>query len=148
VTLLFESRGDALDFASSLRLWDFFHPGASVNPVVDDAPTRCRRPTDLRPVKFNDYDPTEADDSPCTSLADFKGTTLSLTTEPVEMDSELKKYQKLESDAWCGQVGAYKLHLKDKAIAEFKKLNYNENNMLAGSWIFHQVSAWTMRADA
>lgn len=141
VRLLFKAETDALDFASSLRHWNFSHPGSSVIPVVDDSPNICRRPIDLWPVKFNDYDPTEADDSPCTSLADFRGPTLSLPTEPVEMDSELKKYQKVESDAWCGKVGAYKLHLKDKAIAEFKDLRCNENNMLAGSWIFHQVSA-------
>jgi len=30
------------------------------------------------------------------------------------------------------------LHLKDKALLEFKSLRYDEDNLLAGSWTFHQ----------
>jgi hypothetical protein len=124
-------------FSRALRKWSFDHPNSNIQPKVS-LPVECIRPINLQPVTFDQYDPAEAEDSPCTSLADFRGFSIALATEPAELDSPLKKYQAIESLAWLSSVGAFKLHLKDKALPEFKSLRYDDNNLLAASWIFHQ----------
>ena len=60
----------------------------------------------------------------------------------IEADTDLGKYQALERPEWM-QVGGskpYRMHLKNqgKAFGHDKKLANDENNMLAGSWQFHQ----------
>ena len=137
VSLYFKTEETAAAFSRALRKWSFDHPNSNVQPMVS-LPAQCIRPVDLQPVTFDLYDPAEAKDSPCTSLADFKGFSIALVTEPAELDSPLKKYQSIESVAWISSVGAYKLHLKDKALPEFKALRYDDNNLLAASWTFHQ----------
>lgn len=137
VSLYFTTYETAMGFSRALRKWSFDHPNSSVQPTVS-LPVSCIRPINLQPVTFDQYDPAEAEDSPCTCLADFKGFSISLETEPAELDSPLKTYQAIESAAWISSVGAYKLHLKDKALPEFQALRYDDNNLLAASWIFHQ----------
>ncbi|CAB9524150.1 expressed unknown protein [Seminavis robusta] len=137
VSLYFNTYEAAMGFSRALRKWSFDHPNSSVQPKVSLA-VSCIRPINLQPVTFDQYDPAEAEDSPCTSLADFRGFSLVLATEPAELDSPLKTYQAIERAAWLSSVGAYKLHLKDKALPEFKKLRYDDNNLLAASWTFHQ----------
>mmetsp|Transcript_5923 Transcript_5923/g.9865 ORF Transcript_5923/g.9865 Transcript_5923/m.9865 type:complete len:294 (+) Transcript_5923:101-982(+) len=138
ISLYFKKEETALLFSRSLRNWEFDHPNSQMRPNAS-LPIQCKRPIGLNPVTFQDYDPDEAADSPCTSLSNFQGFSLVLPTEPAEVDSNLKKYQAIESTTWISRVGAYKLHLKDKAISDFKSLRYNDNNMLAASWTFHQV---------
>lgn len=140
VSLYFISQESAMTFATKLRNWKFNHPlvaSSLEDPVLDEIPRRLPGRTDLRPVLLQHYDPSEAQDSPCTSLADFRGVPSSLATEPVALTEPLWKYQSIESDASFAVRMPYKLHIKDKA--RFKGLRDNENNMLAGSWTFHQL---------
>mmetsp|Transcript_17327 Transcript_17327/g.47308 ORF Transcript_17327/g.47308 Transcript_17327/m.47308 type:complete len:361 (+) Transcript_17327:452-1534(+) len=140
VSLLFESKSKALEFATKIRNWKFNHPLSTSNlddPIVDDDPTPLPSREDLRSVLLIHYDPAEADDSPCTSLADFRGLSSALPTDPVSLGEPLHKYQCIEKDSLFATRNPYKLHLKDKA--KFKELRENENNMLAGSWPFHQL---------
>jgi hypothetical protein len=140
VSLYFKSQESAMSFATKLRNWKFNHPYASSaleDPVVDEEPLCFPGRSGLHPVLLRHYDPKEAEDSPCTSLADFRGTTSSLATEPVDFTESLWKYQSIESSVIFNARKPYRLHIKDKA--QFKGLRDNENNMFAGSWTFHQL---------
>ena len=80
---------------------------------------------------LNDYDPKEADDSPCLSFRLPRATIGAvLPTEPVSLGEPLHKYQSIEKDSSFAVRQPYKLHIKDKA--KFKALRDNENNMIAG----------------
>ena len=133
----------------SLRMrlqWDFRglfatfdHPNSSVQPKVS-LPVGCIRPINLQPVTFDQYDPAEADNSPCTSLADFRGFSIVLETDPAELDSPLKTYQAMLSRVLLGYLpsGTISCIWKTKHFLEFKPLRYDDNNLLAASWTFHQ----------
>lgn len=50
--------------------------------------------------------------------------------------NDLVKYQSIEDHTRRGHDNFYQMNLKDKAL--FKALKNNENNIIAGTWIFHQ----------
>lgn len=140
VSVYFKTESSALEFAAKLRNFKFHHPLASSQleePQVDRTPRLCPGRDDLQPILLRDYDASEAEDSPCTSLAHFRGLPTSLPTEPVALVEPLYKYQSIESDATFVARNPYKLHIKDKS--RFRALRDNENNMFAGSWTFHQL---------
>lgn len=128
VSLLFNSYSDALDFSSKIRNWK----SNLEDPVVGNIPARLPGRQDLRPVLLLGFDPTEADDSPCTSLADFRELSSALPTELVSFDNPLHNRLKRTP---CLLLG--RLHLKVKA--KFKVLRDDVNNMVSGSWAFHQL---------
>lgn len=102
LSLLFESRQRAMEFSTKLRNWKFNHPmlGSSLEEIqVDDLPARVPLRGHLSPIMLNDYDPSEADDSPCTCLADFRGFASILPTEPIQLTEPLSKYQSIESES-------------------------------------------------
>ena len=90
VLLYFKTEETAAAFSRALRKWSFDHPNSNVQPKVS-LPAQCIRPIDLQPVIFDQYDPAEAKDSPCTSLADFKGFSITLVTEPAELTVRRRK---------------------------------------------------------
>jgi hypothetical protein len=139
VSLYFITYETAMGFSRALRKWSFDHPNSSVQPKVS-LPVGCIRPINLQPVTFDQYDPAEADNSPCTSLADFRGFSIVLETDPAELDSPLKTYQAMLSRVLLGYLpsGTISCIWKTKHFLEFKPLRYDDNNLLAASWTFHQ----------
>ena len=116
MSLLFESKQRAMQFSTKLRNWKFSHPmlGSSLEEIqVDDLPARVPLRGDLSPIKLNDYDPKEADDSPCTSLADLRGMSSVLPTEPISLTEPRSKYQSIEKEDVFALRNPYKLHIKD-----------------------------------
>ena len=77
-----------------------------------------------------------ASGSPCTGLGQVLSAPSSASISAHEASSDLFKFQSIEDHTRRGHDKFYQLHLKDKA--RFKELKYNENNLIAGTWLFHQ----------
>lgn len=139
IDLLFKTEEKAMQFQTSLRQWNFKRPYFQIEqPIV--FPLHVTSQKLLTPVLLVEYQP-EHSDSPCMTLDDLRGN-LSARGTSIEPDTDLGKYQALERPEWL-QVGGskpYRLHLKNqgKGYGHDPALASDENNMLAGSWTFHQ----------
>lgn len=140
VDLYFESKENAMKFQTLLRHWNFNNPLFKINEPLLEPLREEAGSFPLMPVLLKDYDGA-ASDSPCQTLSELQGCVISLATE-IEPDTDLGKYQSLEQPAWL-QIGGsnpYKIHLKNrgKSYGHDAGLASNENNLLTGSWTFHQ----------
>ena len=139
IDLFFKTEERAMQFQTSLRQWNFRRPFFQIEqPIV--LPLQAMNENLLTPVLLAEYQPTDSD-SPCMTLDDLRGN-LSARGTSIEPDTDLGKYQALERPEWL-QVGGsrpYRLHLKNqgKGYGHPPALASDENNMLAGSWTFHQ----------
>ena len=139
IHLFFEEKSHAMSFQAALRNWKFHNPFIPFDqPVVSDL--REDHEEKLKPVKFMDYIGADSD-SPCMSLEQYKACnlTLSSATSVDGLDTPLVKYQTIEHPGLFVNALPYRTHLKDKAKCKDKDLKKDENNMLAGSWLFQQL---------
>ena len=88
----------------------------------------------LNRIYLTMYTPSDSE-SDCGSLNQLHSYRLTVPlTTAAEPNSQLAYYQSV--DVVTVGLKPYKLHLKDKA--KFKNLQNDENNMVVGSWQFHQ----------
>ena len=145
VKVFFERKEHAMSFATSLRNWNYDRPLHIITePTVSDT-TAVATPPNLMCVLLKQYDPKflGEDGSPIQSLADLQGSGVSSAAlSAVSLDDDLSKYQSIEKPQLLRYAGnkTYKLHLKNqgKKFGHDKSLKNNPNNMLAGTWNFHQ----------
>jgi hypothetical protein len=138
--LLFKKEEHAMKFETSISLWNVHQPHFPLKPEVNPLEVLLA-PKDLARVKLKDYDGPDSN-SPCNSLADFKGTSIASSNGSViEPSDALAKYQSLEQPEGFSVLSPYRIHLKDKAWCKKneKKMTYDENNLVAGSWPMHQL---------
>eukprot|EP00545_Synedropsis_sp_CCMP1620_P011822 CAMPEP_0119014332 /NCGR_PEP_ID=MMETSP1176-20130426/9529_1 /TAXON_ID=265551 /ORGANISM="Synedropsis recta cf, Strain CCMP1620" /LENGTH=352 /DNA_ID=CAMNT_0006967487 /DNA_START=22 /DNA_END=1080 /DNA_ORIENTATION=- len=137
VNAFFFEQSDAFDFQNALNDWEIHKELAHLSGVTIDPkiPVEVDIQGNVTRIMLQDYNPDDSE-SPCASLNDLHSYRLSVPlTEAVEPDTPLARYQCI--DKQLPGLMSYKCHLKDKA--KFKKLQNNENNMLAASWSFHQM---------
>ena len=116
--------------------WEYHKELAHLEGVemTTRTPEEVEPPHSLDRVYLDLYKPGNTE-SPCHTLDELRSYRLSIPmTEAVDPDSDLGKYQSIERFSFGHKP--YQLHLKDKA--KFKDLQANQNNMLCGSWHFHQ----------
>lgn len=136
VIAYFRDISHACEFQNALSEWEIHKhlanlDGVDINPST---PEEMDMPNDLERILQQGYDPGDSE-SPCHTIADLRSYHLSVpVTEPVESNNPLAKYQSVDKIPLG--VKQYKCHLHDKA--KNKKLQNNENNMVAASWYFHQ----------
>ena len=126
----------ACQLQNALNAWEIHKDLANLRGVTLDplTPTQIPRPTDLRRIYLQQYQPQDSESS-CQTLAHLHSYRLSVpVTEPAEPNTPLVRFQSI--DKLIPHLNHYKCHLKDKA--RFKGLQSNENNMVAASWAFHQ----------
>ncbi|KAG7342462.1 hypothetical protein IV203_007555 [Nitzschia inconspicua] len=132
----FRSYEAACAFQNAMNQWEIHKELAHLGGVTLDPPTPAAVPwqSDFTRFYLQDYKPNDHE-SPCQTLDQLHSYHLSVpVTEPVEPASNLLRYQCI--DLPLPHINHYKCHLKDKA--KFKQLQWNENNMVAASWLFHQ----------
>jgi hypothetical protein len=137
VLFLPEDRWKAENFQSSLTLWHVNNPliGLEGKVLVEKQISSVTQDETER-VFLSDYVANDWE-SPMSSLADFRAGVSSCQTVSVCTENDLVQFQCLENPLCFASLGAYRLHIKDKA--KFKILKDNPNNLLAGSWTpFHQ----------
>ena len=133
----FKSYDKACDFQNELNSWEMHKELvnlAGVN-VAPREPLEVVLPSDFQPFTLLDYDPS-ASESPRGDLDMLGSYRISVPiTEAVESNSPLVMYQSVD----IRQLGLKhdKCHLYDKA--KNKAYQNNENNMIAASWLFHQM---------
>lgn len=139
IDLYFKSEEKAMQFQTNLRQWNFKRPYFPIEQP-DVEPLQVTGPHPLVPVLLNQYEGKDSS-SPCMSLEDLRGSP-SARASSIEPDTDLGKYQALERPEWLQLGGAkpYRLHLKNQgpAYRHDPSLASDDNNMLAGSWPFHQ----------
>jgi hypothetical protein len=141
LVLLFKQENEAMNFQTLLRQWNVQRPlGRFPEPDVAKLEQVPLQP-DIQPILLNQYEANDENDSPMTSLADFQGCSLSRPSS-IDVETDLGKFQSVEKPEWLlvGGCKAYRMHLKNQG-AKFKHdkaLANDENNMLAGTWTFHQ----------
>jgi len=137
VLFLAEDRGNAENFQSSLSLWHIHNPLVGLDGrVFVNEEIQVEKQDAIDRVFLNHYVGTD-EESPMSSLADFKAAVSSCPTVSVGSENELVQFQCLEKPECFASLDAYRLHIKDKA--KFKNMRDNPNNLLAGSWTpFHQ----------
>ena len=138
VKAYFRSYDSACQLQTALNQWEIHKDLANLNGVTLDPPTPSKidLPPDvaLKRIYLQHYRPQESE-SPCQTIDQLHSYRLSVpVTEPAEVDSPLVQFQSI--DKRVPHLNHYKCHLKDKA--KFRKLQSNENNMVAASWSFHQ----------
>lgn len=131
----FRSYECACDFQTHLNDWEMHKELVNLTAVETQDPIEIVSPGDLRRYLLSNYHPNDFE-SPCHTLADLKSYHWSVPlTEPVEEGSSLAQYQSLDRN--IANLNHIKCHLHDKA--KNKKLQNDENNMIAASWPFHQM---------
>ena len=136
-TAYFFSYESACQFQNSMNEWEIHKELANLGGVEVDpiTPQQIRRPLDLQRIRLQDYVPNESE-SPCQSINFLHAYRLSVpVTEAVDPTTDLAKYQSI--DELLPHLKQYKCHLKNKS--KFKKLQNDENNIVAASWTFHQL---------
>ena len=132
----FHSYDSACQLQTALNGWEIHKDLANLKGVTLDplTPAQITRPLDLKRIYLQHYNPQDTE-SPCQTLDQLHSYRLSVpVTEPAEPNTPLVRFQSI--DKLVPHIKHYKCHLKDKA--KFKRLQNNENNMLAASWTFHQ----------
>ncbi|KAG7340341.1 hypothetical protein IV203_023884 [Nitzschia inconspicua] len=132
----FRSYDAACAFQNAMNKWEIHKELAHLGGVTLDPPTPAAVPwqSDFTRFYLQDYKPNDHE-SPCQTLDQLHSYHLSVpVTEPVEPASNLLRYQCIDQP--MPHINHYKCHLKDKA--KFMQLQWNENNMVAASWLFHQ----------
>uniref|UniRef100_A0A6T7I4N0 Uncharacterized protein n=1 Tax=Attheya septentrionalis TaxID=420275 RepID=A0A6T7I4N0_9STRA len=128
---------DACEFQNAVNEWEIHKELAHLDGVdlVPATPQEVDLPRNLERILLQHYRPKDFE-SPCQTIAYLHSYhLLDPLTEPAENDSALIKYQSI--DKMPLGVVQYKCHLHDKA--KNKRLQNNENNMVAASWYFHQL---------
>lgn len=136
-TAYFLTYDAACQFQNVMNEWEIHKELANLNGVEVDpiTPQQVPRPSDLQRIRLQDYIPQDSE-SPCQSINQLHSYRLSVpVTEAVEPNTDLARYQSI--DKLLPHIKHYKCHLKDKS--KFKKLQNDENNMVAASWTFHQL---------
>jgi hypothetical protein len=139
IYLFFKTEDNASSFATSLRHWNM---DRSLFPIHEPTVKEMQvpRPADLKRLLSSDYKGGDSD-SPCTSLADLKGPRSQHGTS-IDSQTDLAQHQSVESPFWLhmGQTNPFVMHLKNKGkkYGHPIELAKDENNMLAGSGLFHQ----------
>ena len=138
VKAYFLSYYSACQMQNALNEWEIHKDLANLNGVTLDplTPSKIDLPANaaLKRIYLQDYHPTDSE-SPCQTLNQLHSYRLSVPiTEPAEMNTPLVQFQSIDKPV--PHINHYKCHLKDKA--KFRKLQNNENNMVAASWTFHQ----------
>ena len=139
--LYFESKEKAMLFQTSLNLWNDKRP---LGPRLPQPEVELRQEANavhpLERVLQSSYNPKDSE-SPCDSVDKLKGQ-YSAPASSIDLNDDLSKYQSFEAPHWlrAGRSKAYRLHLKNKgqSYGHDRALANNENNMVAGSWQFHQ----------
>mmetsp|Transcript_7555 Transcript_7555/g.14809 ORF Transcript_7555/g.14809 Transcript_7555/m.14809 type:complete len:418 (+) Transcript_7555:469-1722(+) len=137
ISVLFVDENSAGQFQSSLLHWHLKNPlvGLEGKVFVTEEIEMVESAKAGR-VFLNHYVASD-EESPMSSLSEFKTAVSSCPTVDIGSDSELVHFQCLEKPEYFASVNAYQLHIKDKA--KFRDLRNNPNNLLAGSWTpFHQ----------
>jgi hypothetical protein len=136
-TAYFLTYESACQFQNSMNEWEIHKELANLRGVEIDpiTPQQVPNPLDLVRIRLQDYQP-QASESPCQSINQIHSYRLSVpVTEAVDPTTELAKYQSI--DKLLPHLQHYKCHLKNKS--KFKELRNDENNIVAASWIFHQL---------
>lgn len=136
-TAYFLTYDAACQFQNAMNEWEIHKELANLNGVEVDpiTPQRVPQPSDLQRIRLQDYKPQESE-SPCQSINQLHSYRLSVpVTEAVEPNTDLARYQSI--DKMLPHLKHYKCHLKNKS--KFKKLQSDENNIVAASWTFHQL---------
>lgn len=143
IRLLFKKEEHAMNFQSALLDWRNSLMGVIVD--VDRTIHTIPPPQNLERILFTDYDPTHYDDSPVMSLADLKSNhnhssvsshgSITSHLSVISITDTLGKYQCIERAELFAVAKPYKLHLVDKAMGG----SSDDDNLLAGSWEFHQL---------
>lgn len=135
VKAYFVSLDKACNFQTRLNDWEMHKELVNLTAVETQSPTEVQRPSDLERFLLSLYNPQDFE-SPCNSLNELKSYHWSVPlTEMIENDTPLAQYQSL--DRHMAKLNHVKCHLHDKA--KNKKLQNDENNMIAASWPFHQM---------
>ena len=136
-TAYFLTYESACQFQNSMNEWEIHKELANLSGVEVDpiTPQQVPKPLDLQRIRLRDYVPNESE-SQCQSINQLHSYRLSVpVTEAVDPTTELAKYQSI--DKLLPHLKHYKWHLKNKS--KFKKLQNDENNIVAASWTFHQL---------
>ena len=135
VKAYFRSWDRACNFQTRLNDWEEHKELVNLEAVETQTPAEVGMPDDLERFLLSQYNPSDSE-SPCHTLADLESYHWSVPlTEMVEDDSPITIYQSLEG--LLAGLKHVKCHLHDKA--KNKKLQNDENNMVAASWPFHQM---------
>jgi hypothetical protein len=123
-------------FIHALISWNMHKAIHNLGEVIDPInPLEVPRTDDLIRIVITDYDP-KGSESPCSELEQLLSYRLSgPSTEGVEPQTSLAKFQAIDKPR--ADVLHCKCHLKGRA--KFRNLASNENNMVAASWLFHQM---------
>ena len=107
--------------------------GVKLSDIVRDSST----PAILSRVFLHDYSGADSE-SPMSSLDQFRALSISSSSDTQAATDDILKYQSFESPECFQILGAYQMHIKDKAHCS-QALKNNSNNLIAGSWTpFHQ----------
>lgn len=139
--LIFKSEERAMLFETNLNQWNSKRPlGFAIAAPTVELTHETGVMQQLPRVRLASYKPEDTD-SPCASLAKLQGAH-SAPASSIELSDDLTKYQSFEAPIWlrAGRSKAYRLHLKNKgpSYGHDPALAKDENNMVAGSWEFHQ----------
>lgn len=136
VKAYFVSWDKACNFQTHLNDWEMHKELVNLTAVETQNPTEVQRPNDLERFLLSHYNPQDYKESPCHTLNELKSYHWSVPlTETIENDTPLAQYQSL--DRHMANLNHIKCHLHDKA--KNKKLQNDENNMIAASWPFHHM---------
>eukprot|EP00727_Mastigamoeba_balamuthi_P004979 m51a1_g1448 hypothetical protein (499) ;mRNA; r:146749-149068 len=139
IRLNFASMESAMRFSAALDLWPMNHcDPLGLNGTIEiEDPKALEVAKPGRVVRLSHYKGADSD-SPVQNLDEFRASVSSLSMKGVSRTDPLATYQSLEKPEKFASLGAYRLHIKDKA--RFPALANDENNMFAGSWTpFHQA---------
>ena len=147
VDIYFKEEAAAMKFETSVNNWNYDRPLRTLEPAPQSEPVQdVPSPNNLVRVRLQQYNPArypkEEGGSPVESLADIQGPLSSAAPSEAALDTDLAKFQSIEKPELLryGGTKTYKLHLKNqgKMYGHEKSLKNNEDNMLAGTWLFHQ----------
>ncbi|KAL1511533.1 hypothetical protein AB1Y20_006328 [Prymnesium parvum] len=139
--LIFKSEERAMLFETNINLWNTKCPlGFEIAAPTVELTHETGVMQQLPRVRLASYKPEDTD-LPFASLANLQGAR-SAPASFIELSDDLAKYQSFEDPIWlrAGRSKPYRLHLKNKgpSYGHDPALAKDENNMVAGSWEFHQ----------
>jgi hypothetical protein len=135
----FVDRSNACAFQTFLGQWSLDVPLLGLGDSVDVQEGLVHQRVEvLDRVLLGHYVPSD-EESPMQSLRDLQSSTSHSADQRVGKDSPLFRFQCLEDPSIFSATGTlpYRLHLKPQA--KFKALRKMDDNILAGSWAFHQL---------
>lgn len=137
IHVVFDSKDNARGFRNPLSFWHLEQPLVMPRGKV-------MLEQDIQPVEAGNYCDILLSDyvamdsgSPLTSLDHFRAAQASSTSSELPYFDALVQFQSLERMKLFHLFRPYKMHLKSQA--DFPKLRANHNNILSGSWQFHQL---------